>query len=158
MLVPLLLEGWTFYNLIKNSITGTAGGGAGTGSVQSEHLYGKGDEILPGTPATERILGMSIINRENRWSFEMTIRVNNPSPDPYVIELVEVVLQDGTRLKRSARNRVGAGQTGTFGASVDLPTGTIPKMIKLRLSGSPGSESRTTEIPLSSVPVRKQAP
>ncbi len=158
LLVPFLLEGWTFYTMFRNVLIGSPETEHSVSSSERTNYFGEGDEVLPSTPPKEILRSMAIEGRDDRWLFTLTLDIRNPMDRPYSLGLSEVVLGDGTIVKTEARAVVGPNEEGTLEVDLNLPEGTIPRLLRVQVGGDAEvKNNKTEEIPLSSVPVRKHS-
>ena len=159
LLVPFLLEGWTFYSMIRDSVIGTRHEENPKAEKQRRY-YGEGDEILPSTEAREILRELRLAGEGKRWTVHLVIDVENGMNRPYELRLLEVVHQDGNRIASNRLVRVEPGSTGKLEARVMIPAGTSPQL--LRVTAGAGTDSKridkatVKEIWLSSVPVRRR--
>jgi hypothetical protein len=155
LLVPVLLEGWTFYSMIRDSVIGTDRPPVKTASER--RYYGEGDEILPSTEARETLRELRLTGEGKRWTFHLDIGVENGTTQPYGIHLVEVVLQDGNVIAQDRFVRVEPGSSGKLEARVKIPAGTSPNSLRVMAGAEVerAGEESVKEILLSSVPVRR---
>lgn len=150
LLVPLVIEGWTFYTMFVESYTGTT---APTDTGEPAY-YGEGDEILPSTKPVEVLRVASIEDRAGEWVFKLLIDVDNTTDRSYRYELNRIHLQDGTPVELEASVSVDPGKRGTLSVGVPLSDGMIPRQLILEVGGSLRGRENVV-VPLSSVPVRK---
>lgn len=156
LLVPLLLEGWTFFTMFRNVLVGSPPAERSPSADDRTPYYGEGDEVLPSTVPREVLRSMAIENRNERWVFSLVVDIKNTLDRPYRLELDEVVLQDGQVVKTQARRIVEPASEDTLEVNLDLPEGTIPRSLRVQVGGDTEGKNATTQvIPLSSVPVRK---
>lgn len=153
MLVPFLLEGWTFYSLIRDSVTGAGGPPAETSAER--RYYGEGDEVLPSTQARETLRDLRLTGEGKRWTFHLLVEVENGTAEPYDLRLVEVILQNGERITSDRAVRIEPNSSGSLEARVTIPAGTSPRSLRVATDTDSKKGSSVREIRLSSVPVRR---
>ncbi|MFB6345879.1 MAG: hypothetical protein ABEK50_08930 [bacterium] len=163
LLVPLILESWTFYNMFRRKITGGTQKKSQLKSSLKPHYAGRGDEILPETVAREVIRDIYVERRNDRWGFSLRLYVMNPSDRSYEIKITEVILQDGSSVKTGVSKKIGPEQDSTVEIDVALPTRTIPRTLLIGTNLIDRKQTRKhktnqtqNEVHLSSVPVRKK--
>ncbi|MFC6976924.1 hypothetical protein ACFQL1_22975 [Halomicroarcula sp. GCM10025709] len=157
--LPILIEVATFGSLLSHSLLGVGGdaGGAATATATpTAEIEGAsvGDEVLPATPAVERIDRAAVVTGEDGWRFVLTVAVSNPTDHPYELRLGEVHTRDGETVAGGATTgTVAAGGNGTVTGAWVLPTGHQPETVAVTAVDrtADGAETETYSIRLGSV-------
>lgn len=112
--VPVAVESGTFLAMIRARLTGESAG------------VGVGDELFPGTTATETVTELAVVRSGGSARLELTVEVT-ASERPFGVAVTGVELDDGTQIsERAATGRVPEGETGVLRGAWRLPPGSTP--------------------------------
>jgi len=164
--VPVIIEVFTFGDLIGNTLFPGGDGGDGDGpttvsstdtgtATPDTDAVGVGDELLPETPSVETV-EVSEVRGESADSrtYVLRVAVENTTDGAVELRLVGVTLRDGTYLESvSTTGSVPAGGTGEVTGAWGLPTDSMPDSVDIALHRD-GTEPIARSVALKRPPIR----
>lgn len=150
--IPVLIEVVTFGGLVGHYVAGGGGDGAAATPTRTAEGAGEGDEILPGTEATERLAEASVVTGDDGWRVRLTVAVSEV-PGPYELRLGAVTTREGRTVAGdgATTGELAAGESGSVTGTWLLPQGQRPRSVTVTVVADGDSEPYTVE--LGDVPV-----
>ena len=91
---------------------------------------GVGDEVLPATAPSETVQQLSVTaQRGADWTFELAVRVQNPTDRPYTLTMFGLLTQEGAVREDPFTVTCAPGETVDLNAAWTLDAGDRPKSI-----------------------------
>ncbi|WP_277540130.1 hypothetical protein [Haloarcula laminariae] len=143
--VPIVIEVVTFGGLIGHYATGGGPGAAATPTPAPETGGATvGDEILSGTPATERVDEATLTDDDNATQFVLTVTVTDPV-DGYELRLGAVTTSGGRTVEGSGATTgtLDTGEDGLVTGVWKLPPGDRPDTLSVTVISAPGNDTPT---------------
>ena len=98
-------------------------------NTPSPEGVGVGDELLPETPQRETLTAAAIRDGGD-WQLTMTIDVENPTDNPYVLRLGPVTLDSGRSVDGGGTSgRIPPGSARAVTGRWSLPAGSTPRAV-----------------------------
>ncbi|MFB6157490.1 MAG: hypothetical protein ABEJ34_06590 [Haloferacaceae archaeon] len=159
--IPVAVEGATFLGLVGNRL-GTGGEPSGVEddtATPAADRVGVGDELLPATEPTDRLVGAAVDGNADRWRVELTVEVENTLDTAYELRLGELTTDGGRTVDGGgSTGPMASGTRTTVTGTWTIPPGTTPDTVSVAaLVAVPGADHRrrhARRVPLEKIAVR----
>lgn len=147
--IPIAIEGRTLLGLIMQALRGDGDAATptttgGTGTTTTSDPVGVGDELLPETAQTERVVE-GYVKVDGSTSFTMTVDIDNQSGTEYELRLGTLTTSGGSTVEGGASSgRLDPGSDGSVTGTWELPSGDRPESVRVIAISVPASGSPTT--------------
>lgn len=157
--IPIAVEGATLLGMLDNRLFGGGSGDERGGDERGddEPVVAVGDELLPGTPASDTLTDAAVVTGDDGRRFEVTVAVENTGERPYEVRLDVVRTAEGTRVDGGASTgRLDPGASATLTETYALPDGETPATLSVVGAESVETGERITQrtVRFEDVPVR----
>ena len=157
--LPVLIELRTFVALVRSWL-GIESEDRTPPPTPDEDAVGIGDEILPETPAVERLRSAKISDGAGDvWPFTVVLSVENSDDVPYAFSLGAVTTTGETVVDGGVgTERLAPGESTTVATTWSLPKGEQPRRMAVRGErfADGGSEVIERTVRLGSIPVQRE--
>lgn len=138
--VPVVVELFTFGNLLGNELLsddgseGSAGGTRSTAETETAEAdaVGEGDELLPETQPTETVLTSEVRGDPSaEQTYVLRVAIENSTESAVELRLTALRLNDGSTLDGvSASGRIQPGTEGEVTGAWTVPSGSMPAAVE----------------------------
>ncbi|MFB6171519.1 MAG: hypothetical protein ABEJ23_03225 [Haloarculaceae archaeon] len=128
--VPILVEGVTFLGLVDNWVGGDQG--TATPSRRTPRPVGQGDELLPETAPTDRIVAATVEDTPDGREMTLVVSVENQTDASYQLQLSRLLTTDDEQIEGGgSTDMLGPGESQTVTGRWSLPAGARPAAVEV---------------------------